>query len=321
MAKLNWSTSHTQITDEIINRSSSGAAGLMHDIFYNETSSLVEIWTGAGGTGTQLTVTNDYTIGGAVTEFPANITDPTPDTPYTTVAIVNASYLSTDLYVSYYPIADYVEAEDFTQLVNGIDLPDQDISSTNKTTDLTIYEPGGSNALQDGAIVNVSWSGGDTTYYHKFSTTSGWTLKNNFANLAAGDGSSLFWMIGYGSGGLKLKLDIPNLRWVILTEGTYDQGREASGSNGYKAWEIRTDKTQRCQESMLSLASNTLTYFPVPFADNYYNVISDTRGSNSNQISSNVQTAESWSARVQDLDGSFLTSSGCYYIVDWESRD
>lgn len=111
MAKLNWSTTNTQITDEIINVSDSSAIGLLHDIFYNKTGKLVVISTGSGGGGTVLTETTDYTIGGALSDskLPASIT---PDVAYTTVAITNATYHSTDLYVSYYPLGDFVEAED-----------------------------------------------------------------------------------------------------------------------------------------------------------------------------------------------------------------
>lgn len=120
MAKLNWSTSNSQITDEIINVASSTAINLIHDVFYNKTGKLVEIWTGAGGTGTQLTESTDYTIGGAIADgdLPASIS---PDVAYTTVAITNATYHSTNLYVSYYPLGDYVEAPDV--LCAGLIMP------------------------------------------------------------------------------------------------------------------------------------------------------------------------------------------------------
>jgi len=222
MAKLNWSTTNSQITDEIINVSSSAAFSLIHDVFYNKTGKLVVISTASGGGGTVLTSGTDYTIGGAISDgdLPASIS---PDVAYTTIAIINAAYHSTDLYVSYYPLGDYVEAEDFTQLAIGIRLTAKDISSANQTTDLTVYEPGGSSYVQDGTKIHVSWTGGDATYYHKFTTTSGWKLYNDFVNLAPGDGSSTFAWCGYGSGGLTLIKDEANSRWIVETDGCFDK--------------------------------------------------------------------------------------------------
>jgi len=244
MAKLNWSTTNSQVTDEIINVSSSAAFSLIHDVFYNKTGKLVVISTGTGGSGTVLTLSTDYTIGGAISDsdLPSSIS---PDVAYTTIAITNAAYHSTDLYVSYYPLGDYVEAEDFTQLAIGIRLTAKDISSANQTTDLTIYEPGGSSYVQDGTKIHVSWTGGDATYYHKFTTTSGWTLYNDFVDLAPGDGSATFAWCGYGSGGLTLIKDEANSRWIVETDGVFDRGGDFE-SGGY--WEQRTDKSLMVRE-------------------------------------------------------------------------
>lgn len=110
MKVLDFSTTHSQISDWIINVPNSNPVNNLHDIFYNKTGKLVQIWTGAGQTGTQLTETTDYTLGGAFTDadFPTSIS---PDVGYTTIAITNATYHNTDLYVTFYPIADVVDAE------------------------------------------------------------------------------------------------------------------------------------------------------------------------------------------------------------------
>ena len=105
MARLNKNLSGTQITDEIINRTSSTSLGLNHDTIM-ETG--FEIWTGAGGTGTQLTLTTDYTLGSE----DSALSSEAGDTIYTKVAIVNGAYHSTNLYVTYKSVGDYVDAVD-----------------------------------------------------------------------------------------------------------------------------------------------------------------------------------------------------------------
>jgi len=105
MARLNKNLSGTQITDEIINRTSSTSLGLDHDTIM-ETG--FEIWTGAGGTGTQLTLTTDYTLGSE----DSALSSEAGDTIYTKVAIVNGAYHSTNLYVTYKSVGDYVDAVD-----------------------------------------------------------------------------------------------------------------------------------------------------------------------------------------------------------------
>ena len=105
MARLNKNLSGTQITDEIINRTSSTSLGLNHDTIM-ETG--FEIWTGAGGTGTQLTLTTDYTLGSE----DSALSSEAGDTIYTKVAIVNGAYHSTNLYVTYKSVGDYIDVVD-----------------------------------------------------------------------------------------------------------------------------------------------------------------------------------------------------------------
>ena len=124
MKTLDFSISNSQIADEIINVANSNAINLLHDVFYNKAGKLMEIWTGAGGTGTQLTLTTDYTVGDAYTDgdLPTSIA---PDVAYTTLSIVNAGYHSTDLYVSYYPIGDIINASRW-----NTDIPVQALTAT-----------------------------------------------------------------------------------------------------------------------------------------------------------------------------------------------
>lgn len=115
MAKLNWSTTNSQVTDEIIYVSSSVAVGLYHDFFYSKAAKPIVISTASGGGGTVLTETTDYTIGGVISTVPANIASISPDVIYSTVAITNTAYHDTKLYCSYYPLGDLAEASDFKQ--------------------------------------------------------------------------------------------------------------------------------------------------------------------------------------------------------------
>ena len=105
MARLNKNLSGTQITDEPINRASSTSLGLHHDTIMKTG---FEIWTGKGGTGTQLTLTTDYTLGSE----DSALSSEAGDTIYTKVAIVNGAYHSMFLYVTYKSVGDYVDVVD-----------------------------------------------------------------------------------------------------------------------------------------------------------------------------------------------------------------
>ena len=113
---LDFSTSNAQITDEIINVSDSNPVTLEHDVFYNKTGKLVEIYTASGGGGTQLTEGTDYDVGGTYPDgsLPSSIS---PDVAYTTISITNATYHDTQLYVSYYPIGDLFQASRWNEEV------------------------------------------------------------------------------------------------------------------------------------------------------------------------------------------------------------
>lgn len=154
---LDFSTANSQISDEIINVSDSNPVNLGHSAFYNKTGKKVVISTAAGGGGTVLTETTDWTSGGAYTDsdLPVSIT---PDVAYSTIAIVNATYHDTDLYVSYYPLGDNINAS----LWNNQNIPPffgagpYDISATDVTLDLTIL-----NSLPAGTVKIVAAYDGD----------------------------------------------------------------------------------------------------------------------------------------------------------------
>ena len=110
MQIINFSTGHAPTIDDTINVANSNPVKLTRDIFYNMTGKKVVISTGAGGTDTVLTETTDWTSGTIFPDgdLPSSIS---PDVAYQTISIVNATYHSTLLYLSYYPIADIINAE------------------------------------------------------------------------------------------------------------------------------------------------------------------------------------------------------------------
>jgi microcystin-dependent protein len=104
--KYNQDFSGIAVTDEIINRASSTAAALVHDTILDDSS--IEIWTGAGGTGTQLTEGTDFELD----DLDATLTAEAGSDIYLTLAIINGTYHSTNLYVSYKTVGDFNDAGD-----------------------------------------------------------------------------------------------------------------------------------------------------------------------------------------------------------------
>jgi microcystin-dependent protein len=105
--KYNKNLAGIQITDELINRSSSASARLAHDTIL---ASTVVVRTAPAGGGTLLALTTDYTLGSE----DARLTTEAGGTVNTTIAIVNGAFLNTALYVTYKTVGDYAEAEDAT---------------------------------------------------------------------------------------------------------------------------------------------------------------------------------------------------------------
>jgi microcystin-dependent protein len=111
--KYNKNLAGTQITDELINRSTSASIRLAADTIL---ASTVVVRTAPAGGGTLLALTTDYTLGGA----DSRLTTEAGGTVNTTLAIVNGARLNTNLYVTYKTVGDYAEAEDVNNLKTAI---------------------------------------------------------------------------------------------------------------------------------------------------------------------------------------------------------
>lgn len=122
MARLDILLTGTQITDEYLYRTDSTAAALLHDTFLEST---MVVRTAAGGGGTLLTLTTDYTL--SATD--ADLTTAAGATVDTKIAIVNGTYQNTALYVSYKTVGDYNRASDINNRGRKIGLEAYYVSS------------------------------------------------------------------------------------------------------------------------------------------------------------------------------------------------
>lgn len=199
---LDFSTTNSQETDFIINVANSNPISLGHAVFYNKAAKPIVISTGAGGTGTVLTETTDWTSGGAFPDasFPSTIA---PDIGYTTVSIVNATYHSTDLYISYYPITDLFNADLWNNSNTLPSLGDYDISAGDTTEDLAII-----NSYPIGYKFRVSWYDGDGS--NTFSFTD---------NSETIDGAGIAQYIGEGTGHLDLLKTGAGGEYITINRG------------------------------------------------------------------------------------------------------
>lgn len=112
--KYNQDFAGIQIDDEIINRTNSDAIALAHDTILDDAS--IELWTGAGGTGTQLTEGVDFTLN----DLDSDLTTEAGADIYLTLAIINGTYHSTDIYVSYKTVGDFNDAADVNNIEKWI---------------------------------------------------------------------------------------------------------------------------------------------------------------------------------------------------------
>jgi len=173
MNVLDFSTSNSQVADEIINVSDANPITLKHDTFYNKVGKAIVITTGPGGTGTTLVNpldgASDYTPGGAYTFPEPYNTTLAGDVGYTTIAITNAAYHSTDLYVSYYPIWDLLYASRWNNnnIIPHYKSSPYDISATTVEIDLTEL-----NSFPNGTTRRVSAYDGDGSDYLWFTDNS-----------------------------------------------------------------------------------------------------------------------------------------------------
>ena len=121
MKVLDLSNSHAEFVDEIINVPNSNTISLVHDVFFNSVGKPFEIYTQAGEGGTKLVDSTDYVVGtpNTLTEV-VNVVS--PDTPYQTLSIVNATYHNTDLYLRYFPIVDFANSEKWNNDIPWLEL-------------------------------------------------------------------------------------------------------------------------------------------------------------------------------------------------------
>lgn len=126
MARYNFLTTGYTITDEVINRSSATAYRIGHDLI-KATGFVVR--TGAGGTGTLLTLTTDYVLSVESTDHSTAV----GSTIYTKLAIVNGAYHNTDLYVTYTTVGDLGSVENTKEIADNVIYPLTAAISANTT--------------------------------------------------------------------------------------------------------------------------------------------------------------------------------------------
>lgn len=115
MPRLNKLLTGHQITDEVINRTSSTSLKLDHDTML---ASSVVVRTAAGGGGTLLTLTTDYTLGNEDTDLSTEVGGGAH--VYTTLAVVNGAYHSTNLYITYKTVGDYSSVGSVEQVASPV---------------------------------------------------------------------------------------------------------------------------------------------------------------------------------------------------------
>lgn len=275
MQVLDFSTANSQISDEVINVANSNPIGLDHDVFYNKIGKLVVIRTAAGGGGTLLVETTDYALGSAFPDgdFPTSIS---PDVGYQTVAITNATYHSTPLYVSYYPIMDIIEAEDHNdldaRLPNVGSFTVSEVISDTELLNTLVFDLSASGSITctmpDATIrtneeFTVFGSGGDiTTNLLTMATVSSQTIGGLSASSWKIEGTGLLKVISNGT------------HWEVLSFTDYG-GDVTSHDGGWKKNQDRTWVQSGVDLTTTSVGPYTIT-LPYPAADANYKVTQTT---------------------------------------------
>jgi hypothetical protein len=185
--KYNKNLAGVQITDELINRSSSASARLAHDTIL---ASTVVVRTAPAGGGTLLALTTDYTLGSE----DARLTTEAGGTVNTTLAIVNGARLNTNLYVTYKTVGDYAEAEDV-----GLDFFSFNIASSNQS--YTLPDP----KSTDARGIRISWSGGNGTFKL--------TINGTINGYSSWEGIGNGFLTIYSNG----------TSWLTTNDGVYDR--------------------------------------------------------------------------------------------------
>lgn len=101
------------VSDEVRNDVGSSAFYLRHDYFI---ASGLEVWTGPGGTGTQLTLDSDFSLGGAA---PSSVSAEVGEGVFSTITVLNATYQAGLLYFTYYVVRDRIDAEDVNRGISA----------------------------------------------------------------------------------------------------------------------------------------------------------------------------------------------------------
>ena len=184
---LTLSNPDNEFDDELYTDVGTGEFSLEHDMFF--VGAALEIWTGAGGTGSQLSLTTDYTLHG----LNESLTRRANRDVYQRLKIVNATYQTGDLYVSYWACADYITSEDTIQTPQMVGVPIPWFDETPPSWGLEL----------DGSEISR------TTYARLFDA-----YGEKFGN---GDGSTTF--------------DLPDLRGEILRGWDHARGRDPSAGS------------------------------------------------------------------------------------------
>jgi len=145
---LTKTNSNNDISDELYNNVGASAFNLVHDFFYGSTD--LEIWTGAGQTGTQLVETTDYDLGGIDTD----LTTRAGVNIYSTVTVTNVTYQTGDLYITYHACADFIDALDRYKVVRS-DGNSWELTSGNA---FEVYTTGGWQLIDDLGQAGYLWS-------------------------------------------------------------------------------------------------------------------------------------------------------------------
>lgn len=277
MARLDKVLAGTQITDEYTYRTGSTALGLLHDAFL---ASTVVVRTAAGGGGTLLELTTDYTLSAE----DSRLSTEAGATVYTKLAVVNGTYQNADLYVSYKCVGDYNRASDINNRGIKIGLDAYYVSS-----DL-IRVKAGSVEVNDVKVVKTAATD-FTTGATNFPGTGAWVFicsdiaGNLSLETATGNGTvrpsdACFQLtgssVGYDDIGKFGYYFTPDKRiigaahrvsatsWYFINLGN---NKSEQGKNSYGYWDIDERGLTECYSVETSTAGNKKTWtYPVSFS-------------------------------------------------------
>jgi len=118
------------VSDEKHTDVGSGVFELDHDTILDNAK--LEVWTGSGKTGTQLTQGTDFVLDTKISDLSSEAGTEI----YRYIEVTNATYQSGDVYFTYDTAGDFVEAEDINQALNHLNNT-SDPHNTNYFSDST----------------------------------------------------------------------------------------------------------------------------------------------------------------------------------------